>query len=124
MADMENRIKEIRKDRGLSQEQLADAVHTTKATISKLEKGDIQLTMEWMRKLARALECHWAELGEDAAPPPKDEQAMLGLYRGLSDQQKKFAHKLVSTLAEPDHDLQDGDDTTEDHKSTRNKNTG
>jgi len=117
---MSNRIKEIRKDRGLSHEYLADAVHTTKATISKLEKGDIQLTMEWMRKLARVLECHWAEFGEDAKPVTRDEEAIIGLYRGLSDQQKKFAHRLVSTLAEPDADDDNDKNGTGDDRHEQN----
>jgi len=124
---MANNIKEIRKDRGLSQEQLANAVHTTKATISKLENGDIQLTMEWMRRLANVLECHWAEFGKDTRPTPQDEQAMIGLYRGLSEEQKKFAHRLVATLQEPlaKHESSgDGDNGDNGDNGTNTKKAG
>jgi len=117
MITMDNNIREIRQDRGLSQEQLAEKVHTTKATISKLEKGQIQLSMEWMKRLAQSLECHWTEFGEDA--PSKDEKAILGLYRGLSDQQKEYAHRLVATLQEPA--TEDNADSNSIDKTTHKK---
>lgn len=50
-----NNIKDIRKSHGLSQEQLAEMIGTTKGTISKLEKGDMPFTHNWMIRLARAL---------------------------------------------------------------------
>lgn len=50
-----NNIRDIRKSHGLSQEQLAEMIGTTKGTISKLEKGDMPFTHNWMIRLARAL---------------------------------------------------------------------
>ncbi len=52
---MTNRIRDLRTQRDLSQEGLADLVGTTKAQISKLEKGQRRLTDDWMRRLAPAL---------------------------------------------------------------------
>lgn len=49
---MLNRINMLRKRRGLTLQQLADATGSTPSTIAKLEKGQIKLTVEWMEKLA------------------------------------------------------------------------
>ena len=43
---------------------LADAVGTSKSQIDKLEKGQRRLTEDWMRRLARALQCNPADLLE------------------------------------------------------------
>jgi antitoxin component HigA of HigAB toxin-antitoxin module len=56
-----NRIRELREARGLTLEDLAHRVGTTNQQISHLELGKRQLTVEWLRRLAKALDCHpWA----------------------------------------------------------------
>src|SRR5262245_56569499 len=50
-----NRIAEIRNTRGMTQQELADHVGAHWITISKLERGIIKLTTEWMEKLANPL---------------------------------------------------------------------
>ncbi|HSV28777.1 MAG TPA: helix-turn-helix transcriptional regulator [Candidatus Omnitrophota bacterium] len=109
---MQNRIREIRQDRGLSQEQLADKVGTTKAQISKLEKSQRRLTDQWMRRLAVALECHPGELFADTPVGiTPEEQAILDLYRGLSEPDKQAAYRVVDAMAkshEPNSDSHNG----------------
>lgn len=62
-----NRIAEFRRQRGWSQEQLAVKVGTKANTIYRLEKGRIQLTVEWMARLAEGLGCRQRDLIEDNA---------------------------------------------------------
>jgi DNA-binding XRE family transcriptional regulator len=50
-----NRIAEERNARGMTQQELADAVGAHWITISKLERGRIKLTTEWLDKLAAPL---------------------------------------------------------------------
>jgi transcriptional regulator with XRE-family HTH domain len=50
-----NRIAEERKAKGMTQQDLADAVGSHWITISKLERGRIKLTTEWLEKLATPL---------------------------------------------------------------------
>ena len=52
---VKNYIREWRNKRGLSQEQLAAEIGTTKSKVSKLERGDQRLDTGWMSKLAGAL---------------------------------------------------------------------
>jgi len=57
MENSPNNLREIRLLKGLSQEQLAAKLSTRKATISRLERGVMQLTHLWMDRLARVLKC-------------------------------------------------------------------
>jgi transcriptional regulator with XRE-family HTH domain len=58
MLDMKkasNRIYEIRKLKGLTQEGLADLMDVPQSQVQKLENGTRRLTTEWMAKLSKAL---------------------------------------------------------------------
>jgi transcriptional regulator with XRE-family HTH domain len=48
-------LKEWRKFRRMTQDKLADAVDTSKSVISDLERGNLQLSPKWLRKLAPIL---------------------------------------------------------------------
>jgi transcriptional regulator with XRE-family HTH domain len=61
-----NRIAEWRDKRGWDQQELAFRVGSTQATISRLEKGRQELTVEWMTRLATALGCNPVDLLETA----------------------------------------------------------
>ena len=66
----ENRIKEWRSSRGWSLQHLADLVETSRAQIDKLERGERRLTVDWMIRLAKALECLPADLLPLQRSPP------------------------------------------------------
>lgn len=59
---MANHVKARRKQLRLTQQAVADASGTTKATIMKLERGDMQLTQNWLQRLAEPLQCEPADL--------------------------------------------------------------
>lgn len=66
---MGNRIAELRERKGLSQEELAEAVGTSGQQIGRLEKGSRKLTTDWMDRLAPALDVRPRDLlGEDQVP--------------------------------------------------------
>ena len=82
-----NRIREIRCERGLTQSRLAELVNATTQQISYLERGERQLTLHWMTRLAAALGCAPADLFSPEAPAPAlgvEEQLWLDLFRALS----------------------------------------
>lgn len=62
-----NRIREIRRSKKVSAEELADRIGTSPTQVRRLEKGTRKLTEEWMRLIANALGVHPAELLDTAA---------------------------------------------------------
>lgn len=78
---MKNRIHEIRTKAGLSMEALAQRIGTTRATIMKLEKGHMNLTTNWMERIAKGLGCSPLELISSA-------RAMLPIIGHIAADQK------------------------------------
>lgn len=56
MAQLNNRIRHVRKSKGLTQAQLARLVGSTAATISRLETTDMTLSTKWVERLGVALD--------------------------------------------------------------------
>jgi transcriptional regulator with XRE-family HTH domain len=59
---MQNRIGLLRRERGVSLTDLAKAAGTTKAQVQKLERGDRRLSLDWMDRIARALNVKVSDL--------------------------------------------------------------
>ena len=49
-------LKEWRKFRRMTQQELADALGTSKSVISDMERGELQLSPKWLRRIAPVLE--------------------------------------------------------------------
>jgi hypothetical protein len=85
-----NRIRERRKQLGWSSDRLAAALGTTGATVRRLEIGETKLTVEWMQRLAKIMECSTSDLiasailagASDDVEPAEIE--MQGLARAIS----------------------------------------
>lgn len=71
-----NRIRLHRARLDITQADLAARVETTPATISRLEKGDVSLSIEWLTRIAAALGVAWTDLVDD---PPSHGLEYLGL---------------------------------------------
>ncbi len=87
-----NRIGELRAQRRISQQDLAEQIGTSNQQISRLETGKGNLTQEWMRKIADALGVSPADLlpEEERAsskppPPANDEVRFAGTYMPSQD---------------------------------------
>jgi transcriptional regulator with XRE-family HTH domain len=59
---IQSRIREIRKSKGLTLQQVGDRAGTTAQTIGRLETGMRKLSVDWIRTIATALEVDPAEL--------------------------------------------------------------
>jgi putative transcriptional regulator len=64
MAVIKNRIREIRKELGLSQESLANMADTRRETINRIEKGNFDPTLYLAFKIAAALDRSIEEIFE------------------------------------------------------------
>ena len=74
---MHNNLLQARLARGLSQQELADRAETSGQQISRLEKSERRLTMDWVRRLSRALGCTDAEI-LGLPPVPVDPVSVRG----------------------------------------------
>ena len=90
-----NRIKEARKERGLTQKELAKILKCSHTTISKYEQGEIEnMPRPRMQKMAEVLQVSPVVLfdfAEDKQKQPKDS--------GLSLKKRKFI-KLVEQMSD------------------------
>lgn len=73
-----NRIRELRQDKGLTIEGLAELVGTTGATIQRLETGNRQLTQKWADKISQSLGVQVAELFGNILPINEHGLPVLG----------------------------------------------
>ena len=62
MGDFPNRVNELRRLRGLTQQQLADAVGCSKMQVSGIERGKREFSYSMMQRFAAALEVSVADL--------------------------------------------------------------
>lgn len=65
---MQNRLKELMKEKGISREALAEAIDAHPVTVSKLASGKMRLTDVWVEKLATALAVAPGELFSALGP--------------------------------------------------------
>ncbi|PWC54253.1 helix-turn-helix transcriptional regulator [Azospirillum sp. A26] len=73
-----NKLKELRKQRKLSEDRLAEIVGTGRSTIVKLQNGTLPITVEWAEKLASALGCKpWDMLRDDKSEAEEALELML-----------------------------------------------
>lgn len=88
---MENRLKEIRKQHKITQVELAEMCKVTQGTIQKLETGAVELTVTWMRDLAKILNIEPYELLPKDMQPTEitpEEREILRIIRKTSTPQK------------------------------------
>jgi transcriptional regulator with XRE-family HTH domain len=88
-------IREWRKHRGLTQEQLAARLGTTQATIARIERGDIGYTQLMLEALAVGLKCTQADLLMRAPNSGDDIRDMIS---GLSPSGQKRALAVIKAL--------------------------
>lgn len=105
MMDMEqqNKIRMIRRSRGMTQKQLAEAIGTSMPQINRLEWGNRKLTVEWLNKIANALKCHPSELFTEIEQEGKnkDKAVMMAIemaYRFVSEQHITLSPPQFSAL--------------------------
>lgn len=101
MADFPNRIRELRVAQTWSQDTLALAVGCSKPQISDLERGNIQLTVEWMRRIAPALGVTPADLLSASDNPLKlsePERELIERLRTATPEQQATLERVAEAV--------------------------
>ncbi len=70
---MENLIRHYRQNRGMTQTQLAEQLGTTTQSVSRLETGNMRLSIDWLERIGTALGVHATAL----LPAPQDQTTPL-----------------------------------------------
>ncbi len=116
MFKLQNRIKEARLKKGLSQKKLADIIGTSQQQIDLLEKSERKISIEWLDKLSKGLDVAPtsllpAEWSENTSEAELDKGLLTDIIVSINDillgksltPQEKA--KLILILYEEYHDL-------------------
>ena len=101
MDDMPNRIRELRQELGLSQEALGNRIGVTKVTISDLERGKMRLDVDYMRRIAHALDVELADLLPTSDNPgalSADERKLIDRLREATPDLREQVHKVADVI--------------------------
>lgn len=100
-------IKEWRIYRGLSQKEVADRMKFSNAALSQLEKGWTGYRQDMLVELAKALDCHPADLlrHPPTVVPPDADQASMDEYARLylSPEQRAQMFAIMVGIAQSMH---------------------
>ena len=100
---MKNRIKELRRAKNLTLQELAELVGSSNQQISQLETGRRRLNVDWLERLSKELGCHPLEILDDGVwAKTEKEKILLELFRGLSADQQQAFLKVTTALAQPE----------------------
>jgi transcriptional regulator with XRE-family HTH domain len=101
MANLPNRIRELRLARDWSQDRLAEKVGCSKMQISDLERGNVSLTVEWMRRIAATLGLSPGEMlnpEDNPLLPADEEREIVERYRHGSREQRESLARIAEAL--------------------------
>lgn len=95
------RIKELRRTRSLSQEQLAELVGLAPKFISRIEVGRSSPSLETIENIARALQVEIRDLFEFVHLQPGEitPQAIQELLQDMDDKTARTVFKMVRAAA-------------------------
>jgi transcriptional regulator with XRE-family HTH domain len=92
-------VREWRKHRGMTQEELAAAIDITHGAISQLETGKVAYTQQTIEALAIALSCEPRDL---IGRPPGVEWGVDHIMARATADQKRQLHDIALTIVGPD----------------------
>lgn len=97
----DNRIRELRKRAGLTQSELGAKVGLHQTQIGKIENNDRNLTIEWARRIAEALNTQVADILGDKDNPMRlddEEKMLIQRYREANAAVKTIINRVVAPL--------------------------
>ena len=95
------RIRQLRKDRSLTQAELAAKIGIQQSDLCRMETGEYKVSLETLFKILRIFEMNVAEFFDVTASGDlsADEMEFLALYRALAppgrDQVRAFMHFIT-----------------------------
>lgn len=97
----DNRIREFRKKAGLSQAELGERIGMHQTHVGNIENGARSLTIEWARRIAKALDVTVADLlcGDDNPfRLDEDERELIETYRAASEGERETIRRVSEAV--------------------------
>ena len=97
----DNRIRELRKKARMTQGELGHMVGLHQTQIGNIENGSRNLTIEWARRIARALNVATVELLGEADNPyrlSEAERELLERFRAAPSNQQALIHRVAEPV--------------------------
>jgi len=94
------RIKDIRIQKGLTQEQLAEKTDINSKYLSSIERGKENPTLNTLIKVAKALDASFDDVfSQLEIEDPEDRKVLLmSLLNEADDEQLKLAYRILSVI--------------------------
>lgn len=112
---LKNRITEIRNARGLSIEELAERADMSPSYISRMARGERNITLKNLEKLAAALECQPEDLMGGEVPPAD----IAAIWAAIPPERRDLALTVLQSFTNTPSSTQPDADTV--HKGTHKK---
>jgi transcriptional regulator with XRE-family HTH domain len=101
MTEYPNRINELRRAKGWSQQELADMVGCSKMHISGMERGKRELSLDWMQRLGKVFSVAAVDILSDEDYPDRlsDEEAqLLATFRAADPETRESIQRVTEAL--------------------------
>jgi transcriptional regulator with XRE-family HTH domain len=95
MASQAHYIKEWRKHRGLTQEQLAERIGIARSYLTKIERGDRRYDQPFLEAAADALRC---EPGDLIMRDPTEPDSLWSIWEGLTPPERIRAAAVLRAM--------------------------
>ena len=100
IAETGARVLQLRKERGLTRERLAEMADISVQFLADIERGAKSMTVSTLRKLCFALNVTTDFVVNGIDRPSSDQEAAwLDLYRSLPERDRPFASELIRVFA-------------------------
>lgn len=94
------KVRKIRKEKGMTQEQFAKRFHMTQQTLSKYENGKITIPYDTLENIAEETKISIGYfLGIDSMVLSDDEVRLIEFYRSSDERVRKYIYETVCILS-------------------------
>ena len=94
-----NRLREWREARGMTQEELAEAVGATPLVIANFELGQRGMSERWLLVLSRALNVERGDLVLAAPAPEEASSELLEIWARIPEHRRRQALAMLRSMA-------------------------
>jgi transcriptional regulator with XRE-family HTH domain len=101
MDDFPNRVNELRRARGLTQQQLADKVGCSKMQVSGIERGKREFSLSMMQRFASVLGVTAGELlhpDDNAFHLDENERFLIEKMRAATPAEREQIHRVTDAI--------------------------